>query len=156
MKKIATALAAISILLLSCAKNNSGYTPCTDVSPASEDSTMRAFCQKDTITAVKDTFGLYYQVITPGTGAVPNLNSIVSVRYTGSLLNGTVFDKEDSTISFPLNSVIAGWQIGIPYIKKGGHIKLIIPSAYAYGCTGYASIPPNAILYFDIQLMDVH
>jgi len=54
-----------------------------------------------------------------------------------------------------LSSLIEGWKIGIPLIKKGGRIKLIIPSALAYGCTGYASIPPNTPLYFDVTLTDV-
>jgi FKBP-type peptidyl-prolyl cis-trans isomerase len=52
--------------------------------------------------------------------------------------------------------VIDGWKIGLPLIKKGGRIKLIIPSALAYSCTGAGtSIPPNTPLYFDVTLNDV-
>jgi len=51
--------------------------------------------------------------------------------------------------------VISGWQIGIPLIQKGGFIKLIIPSALGYGCRGTGPIPGDAIIYFDIQLLDV-
>ena len=47
-------------------------------------------------------------------------------------------------------------KIGLPLIKKGGHIKLVIPSSLAYGCSGYGTIPPNTPLFFDINLIDFH
>ena len=50
---------------------------------------------------------------------------------------------------------IEGWKIGIPLIKKGGKLKLIIPSALAYGCNDISGIPGNSILFFDIDLIDV-
>jgi len=50
--------------------------------------------------------------------------------------------------------LIAGWQIGLPLIHKGGEIKLIVPSSLAYGC-GNGPLPANSILYFDIHLVDV-
>ncbi len=156
MKKILVGLFSISILVASCGKTGESIQTCTNATPASEDSTMQAFCTKDTITATKDPSGLYYQVITPGVGPAITLNSTVSVTYTGSFLDGTIFDKETSPVTFPLSSVIAGWQIGIPYVKAGGHIKLVVPSTYAYGCNGEApSIPPNSILYFDVTVVSV-
>jgi FKBP-type peptidyl-prolyl cis-trans isomerase FkpA len=155
MKKILAGLFIVSIILVSCVKQSSGT--CNDILPASEESTILAFCKTDTITATKDSSGLYYQIITPGTGTTPTITSKITVTYTGYLLNGTVFDQENTTPqTFPLAGVIPGWQLGIPYIKSGGHIKLVIPSAYAYGCVGAApTIPPNSILYFDIQLVSV-
>jgi FKBP-type peptidyl-prolyl cis-trans isomerase FkpA len=72
------------------------------------------------------------------------------------LLDGRVFDQQaDATkTGWVLGSLIAGWQIGLPLIQKGGEIKLIIPSSLGYGCDNGA-LPPNSILYFDIHLVDV-
>ena len=156
MKSVLTGLFVLSAILISCGKTTPDSNNCNDVAPSSEDSTMLAFCKKDTITATKDPNGLYYQIIAPGTGTTPTITSKITVTYTGYLLNGTIFDQENAPQTFPLAGVIPGWQLGIPYIKSGGHIKLVIPSAYAYGCVGAApSIPPNSILYFDIQLVNV-
>jgi FKBP-type peptidyl-prolyl cis-trans isomerase FkpA len=105
--------------------------------------------------ATKHISGMFYEIINPGTGNTPSANSKVSVTYTGKLLNGTQFDQATTPVSFYLGQVIEGWQIGIPLIKKGGSIKLIIPSSYGYGCNSYSTIPGNSILFFDVALIDV-
>ena len=64
--------------------------------------------------------GLYYVITSQGTGAQPNANSNVTVYYKGSLKDGTIFDQSATTgTTFNLNSVIKGWQEGIPFFKKG-------------------------------------
>jgi len=152
MKKIAVAVLVIVSVFYSCAKKEMG---CTPVSPESEESQIKAYATANNIQATRHTSGMYYQIIDSGAGATPVNNSTVTATYTGKLLNGTTFDS--GTGSFPLYRVIEGWQIGIPLIKKGGKIKLIIPSSYAYGCNGspQGGIPSNAVLYFDINLVDV-
>jgi FKBP-type peptidyl-prolyl cis-trans isomerase FkpA len=100
--------------------------------------------------------GLYYVVNTPGSGAQPTINSSVTVVYKGYLTNGTVFDQSPgSGATFPLSSVIQGWQEGIPLFKKGGAGILLIPSALGYGAQGSGSIPPNSVIIFDINLVGV-
>jgi FKBP-type peptidyl-prolyl cis-trans isomerase len=79
----------------------------------------------------------------------------VATVYTGKLLNNTQFDASANPVSFLLNGVIKGWQIAIPLIRKGGRIKMVIPSSLAYGCNGSGSIPPNSPLYFEVTLTDV-
>jgi FKBP-type peptidyl-prolyl cis-trans isomerase FkpA len=137
----------------SCAKEKG----CTQQDPSLEKTAIVDFCASNTITYTQDPSGIFYQIITPGTGTQPTTSSRVFMYYTGKYLNGTIFDQlSDPTRSgWTLSSLIEGWKIGIPLIKKGGRIKLIIPSALAYGCTGYASIPPNTPLYFDVTLTDV-
>jgi FKBP-type peptidyl-prolyl cis-trans isomerase FkpA len=99
---------------------------------------------------------MYYQIVNPGSGATPNINSILSVRYTGTLTDGTVFDSQTvNPVSFQLNQVILGWQVGLPLIQKGGVIRLIIPSSMGYGCQANGPIPANSILYFEVELVDV-
>lgn len=100
--------------------------------------------------------GLYYVINEPGSGAQPNINSKVTVKYSGNLIDGTVFDSSgNSGISFNLNSVIQGWQEGIPYFKKGGKGFLLIPSALGYGSQATEKIPANSVLVFEIELLDV-
>ncbi|MBO9563352.1 MAG: FKBP-type peptidyl-prolyl cis-trans isomerase [Niastella sp.] len=114
---------------------------------------MLTYISANGITATKHPSGMYYQIINAGSGATPTINSTVQVTYVGKFTDNTSFDS--GTTSFPLNGVIEGWQIGIPLIKKGGKIKLIIPPALAYGCNDYRGIPGNSILVFDVDLLDV-
>lgn len=135
-----------------CSKQEKG---CMTVEPKAEEPQILAYAKADSINVTKHSSGIYYQIINPGSGATPSQNSNVSVTYIGQLLNGTTFDQRTTPISFNLARVIEGWQIGIPLIKNGGRIKLIIPSAYAYGCNGSGSIPGNSVLFFDVTLINV-
>jgi FKBP-type peptidyl-prolyl cis-trans isomerase FkpA len=99
--------------------------------------------------------GLYFVDEETGTGGNPTQSSTVRVAYRGYFTNGEVFDESDTDgIVFGLNQVISGWTIGIPYFKKGGKGKLLIPSALAYGSNPPGGIPPNSVLIFDIHLID--
>jgi FKBP-type peptidyl-prolyl cis-trans isomerase len=96
-----------------------------------------------------------------GTGAEATAGSTVSVSYTGTLDNGTVFDstaKDGGTpFSFQLGAgqVIKGWDTGVVGMKVGGTRKLVIPPSLAYGDQATGSIPPNSTLTFVIQLLSV-
>ena len=121
-----------------------------------DDTLITEFIAKNSIVAIKHSSGIYYQIISEGTGARPSLTNEVTVGYTGKLLNGNVFDKSNPTATFVLNRLIVGWQIGIPLIKKGGSIRLIVPSGLAYGNSSPgAGIPKNAVLDFTVDLIDV-
>lgn len=139
------------LMLASCMKDKG----CTPVQPAAEKNQIVNYANANSIAATEHASGLHYQVIAPGAGITPHYNSTVTVNYVGKLLNGTTFDSSTAPISFRLDQVIEGWGVGIPLIKKGGRIKLIIPSAMAYGCNGRSPIPENAILYFDVELLNV-
>jgi len=147
-----------SVILFSetgCIKSTTPQS-CTPKSVSSEEPTILAYASANGITATRDASGLYYQVITPGTGGAPSATSKVFVTYTGTLLDGTVFDQQTNAAQtgWVLGSLIQGWAVGLPLIQKGGEIKLIVPSSMAYGCNG-GSLPANAILYFDVHLVDV-
>ncbi|WP_317898867.1 FKBP-type peptidyl-prolyl cis-trans isomerase [Aurantibacillus circumpalustris] len=101
--------------------------------------------------------GLYYVIQTQGSGVQPTVNSTVKVNYKGYLTDGSVFDYSKSGgYSTLLTQVIQGWQEGIPYFKKGGKGILLIPSRLGYGAQGAGTIPPNSVLIFDIELLDVN
>ncbi len=145
-------------IIVSCSKSTAdGFSQCSGPTAASDSSTLLAFAKKDTITAVADTSWLYYQIINQGTGASPISTSKITVTYIGELMNGSVFDSAgaSSPLTIPLDSLILGWQYGLQKIQVGGRIKLLIPSALAYGCSGFGNIPPNTPLYFDITLLGV-
>jgi FKBP-type peptidyl-prolyl cis-trans isomerase len=158
MKKIVAALSLSFTLIFTggCLKSSDSNT-CTPKTVQSEQAQIVAYAAANGITATAHSTGLYYQVTNTGSGATPTLSSKVFVTYTGKLTNGTVFDSQtNATLTgWTLGSLIAGWQIGIPLIQKGGSIKLIVPSSMAYGCQGVGTIPANSILYFEITLVDV-
>lgn len=107
--------------------------------------------------------GLHYVVLKPGSGATPETGDVVKVHYTGKLLDGKVFDSSidnpqtgGKPIDFQVGvgMVIPGWEEGIMMMKKGEKRTLIIPSGLGYGAEGSGPIPANAVLLFDVELVD--
>lgn len=122
-----------------------------------DDNAINSYLSSKQLTAVKDPSGLYYITTVTGTGTAPTVASTVEVKYKGSLINGTVFDQTatDKTFTYALSGLILGWQIGIPLMKEGGKATLLIPSRLGYGGSNLGAIPPNSVLIFDIELIDV-
>jgi FKBP-type peptidyl-prolyl cis-trans isomerase FkpA len=101
--------------------------------------------------------GLIYQQIKAGTGAKPKAKDIVKVHYTGSFIDGKVFDssvERGQPVEFPLDKVIPCWTEGLTMMKIGGKAKLICPSDIAYGDRGNPVIPGGATLVFEVELLD--
>lgn len=102
--------------------------------------------------------GLQYSIVKEGTGATPKLTDTVVCHYKGTLVDGTEFDssyKRNQPAEFPVNGVIEGWTEALQLMKVGGQWKLYIPANLAYGPQGRPGIPPNAVLLFDIELLDI-
>jgi len=103
--------------------------------------------------------GLVYIESTAGSGASPAATDSVTVHYTGTLRDGTVFDSSRSRgepATFPLNRVIPCWTEGLQKMKVGGKATLVCPSDIAYGDRGSPpSIPPGAVLVFDVELLGI-
>ena len=102
--------------------------------------------------------GLCYEIAAPGTGPAPKPTDTVTVHYTGTLIDGTVFDSSvarNEPVSFPLNQMIPGWVEGLQKIAKGGKIRLFIPPDLAFGDDARPGIPPSSTLMFDIELIDI-
>ena len=119
---------------------------------------IRSFLVANNITAVKDTSGVFYQVITPGSGNITYSGyTYFTANYKGKLLNGTTFDSTavNSPIKAYLGNMIPGWQIGLQKIQKGGKIRLFVPSYYGYGNQQRGPIPANSVLDFTIELLDL-
>tara|TARA_B110000285_G_C15117299_1_gene614884 strand:+ start:382 stop:1083 length:702 start_codon:yes stop_codon:yes gene_type:complete len=103
--------------------------------------------------------GLQYEILTEGNDVKPVDADKVTVHYTGTLLDGTVFDssvERGEPASFPLNGVIKGWTEGLQYMGIGAKYKFYIPSDLAYGPRGAGGqIGPNATLIFEVELISI-
>jgi len=102
--------------------------------------------------------GLQYEVVQAAEGAKPVAADTVKVHYTGTLTDGTVFDssvERGEPIEFPLNRVIPGWTEGVQLMSVGSKFRFTIPSELAYGDRDMGTIPPNSVLVFDVELLDV-
>jgi FKBP-type peptidyl-prolyl cis-trans isomerase len=124
-----------------------------------EDFTIKKYLESNSLTGfTKTTTGLYYKIGQPGTGSPITTDSTIVANYTGKLLNGTIFDRAvaGSEATFTLNSLVKGWRQGVPLIKQGGSIRLIVPSSLGYGLDGSSpAIPAFSVLDFDITVTDV-
>ncbi len=99
-----------------------------------------------------------------GTGAEVVSGKKIAVYYKGWLTDGQVFDQSQTNEKGELQpfiftpgarEVIGGWEEGILGMKVGGIRRLVLPPVAAYGEAGQGSIPPNSVLIFDIQLLEV-
>ncbi|MGV3591192.1 MAG: FKBP-type peptidyl-prolyl cis-trans isomerase [Gammaproteobacteria bacterium] len=106
--------------------------------------------------------GLQYSVVEEAADAnapMPKETDTVSVHYTGTLVDGTVFDssvERNEPATFPLNGVIPGWTEGLQLMKVGSKYRFFIPSELAYGEQGAPPvIPPNSTLIFDVELLSI-
>jgi len=164
---------SLLVLLLSvssCLNNDSNDDYLADLerqaaqAKIDDEATIQKYLAANKITKFdKRASGLYFVQDTTalGTGDYPKAGQTVSVRYTGYFFNtpATAFDASGAT-PFPftlgIGKVIAGWDEGIALLKKGGKGTLLVPSALAYGVFGAgSSIPPNAPLRFEVELVDI-
>ena len=105
--------------------------------------------------------GLRYTDLAPGEGAEAKAGDVVSVHYTGWLVNGTKFDSSrDRNVPFRFKlgsgQVIKGWDEGVAGMKIGGKRRLVIPSELGYGRRGAGGvIPPDAVLIFEVELLGI-
>jgi FKBP-type peptidyl-prolyl cis-trans isomerase len=83
------------------------------------------------------------------------------VKYAASFVNSEgikqELDKSDPTATYAVKDVIAGWQNILPLMKEGDHWQVFVPASLAYGIPGSngGEIPKNAVVIYDMELVDV-
>ncbi len=117
---------------------------------------IKQYLADHNLTADSTASGLRYIITQEGTGGHPGVQSTVTVKYKGYLTDGSVFDETTGgkSATFALTQVIAGWQEGIPLLKKGGKGTFLLPSYLGYGPSGSGPIPPNTVLIFEVDLIN--
>ncbi len=108
---------------------------------------------------IKTASGIGITTLKAGTGAQPKASDNVKVHYRGVLANGSEFDSSyarGQAAVFPLNRVIPCWTEGVQTMKVGGKARLVCPPQLAYGGRGVpGTIPPDATLTFEVELLDI-
>ena len=108
-----------------------------------------------------ETQGVMVKILTKGSGVGAKNGDNVLVHYVGKLADGSQFDSSvDKNIPFPFllgaGRVIKGWDIGVVGMKVGEKRMLTIPPELAYGANGFLTIPPNATLTFEVQMIKIN
>ncbi len=102
--------------------------------------------------------GLQYRVIKEGSGRKPKASSMVTVHYSGKLIDGTEFDssyQRNQPVQFRLDGVIKGWTEGLQLMTPGSKYELVIPSELGYGPRGNQKIPGGSVLVFEVELISI-
>lgn len=116
------------------------------------------------ITAEVTPTGIYYQVLRRGNGVKAENGKTVKVHYLGKFLDGQIFDSSYATgqpyvfrvgATTDQNSPIKAWHQALPLMHQGDELRIYVPSGLAYGRFGSRTIPPNANLMFDMDLLEV-
>jgi FKBP-type peptidyl-prolyl cis-trans isomerase FklB len=103
--------------------------------------------------------GLQYKILTTGKGVKPVLTDKVSVKYRGTLINGTEFDSTEKNggkpAEFGVGGVVKGWTEALQLMTTGSKWQLFIPSELGYGERGSRNIEPNSALIFEVELLEI-
>lgn len=106
---------------------------------------------------VETASGLQYKIIKEGTGPKPGPSDLVLVQYEGRLQDGTVFDTtktDGKPRALPVSGTIAGWAEGLQLMNKGSKYRFWLPPQLGYPQGAGNVIPPDAVLIFDVELVD--
>ena len=122
------------------------------VNLAKEEAFLADNAKKDGVQTTES--GLQYKLINAGADYKVQPQDTVWVDYKGTLIDGSVFDQNDSTM-FVANRVIKGWTEGLGYLGEGGEATFYIPAELAYGSRGNRGIAPNSTLIFDVKVHKV-
>jgi FKBP-type peptidyl-prolyl cis-trans isomerase FkpA len=160
MKKLLSFLFLITVICyFGCIKTAAPDTPaCTNTLPYSDSTALLKFAG-DSIHPKFDSSGIFYQILDSGSASKPNGYSNVWVEYTAKFITTNAIYDSSSYSNLGGNkagNLIGFLRFGLSKIGTGGRIKLLIPSADAYGCNGFDKVPPNTPLYFDLTLISVY
>jgi FKBP-type peptidyl-prolyl cis-trans isomerase len=136
------------------------YTARTARANAAEATASAEFLEREAAVegTVQSESGMIMQVLVAGEGAQPGPTDEVKVHYHGTLRDGTVFDSSvdrGTPAQFPLDRVIPCWTEAVTQMKIGGKSRIVCPASIAYGSRGMGSIPGDAALVFEVELLEI-
>ncbi|WP_242920971.1 FKBP-type peptidyl-prolyl cis-trans isomerase [Pontibacter liquoris] len=153
----------LSVSFASCGDTVDPYTFDVEGQKKLDEQTIRQYFRLnkvDTTAVVRTSSGLYYLNDVPGTGVQIKAGDEVEVHYIGKFVNNATFDSSydrGDSFSFVVGAgqVIKGWDEGLQLMKVGEEAHLFIPSHLGYGPRGRGSVPPSAVLIFEIKAISV-
>lgn len=119
------------------------------------DKKIKAYEKKHNLNFYRSESGLYYKIIKQGKGDFIKYSDKVSFSYTGKLLNGFIFDRQIKPVTFNVDRLILGWKQVMLELKPGAKVQMIVPPSLGYGNHDLDDIPPNSILYFEMEIKNV-
>jgi FKBP-type peptidyl-prolyl cis-trans isomerase len=108
--------------------------------------------------ARKSPSGAIVVTLQEGTGPSPTASDTVKVHYTGTLVSGRVFDTtvhRGQPADLPLAQTVPCWREAFPMLKTGARARIVCPPELAYGSSGKGGIPANAVLTFEVELLEI-
>jgi FKBP-type peptidyl-prolyl cis-trans isomerase FkpA len=157
-------IALLTLVSFGCKKddNNCSYRISAKTAPANQKDSLRHWLSDQNIQATEHPDGFFFVLNQAGSGKVPNACSNVLFHYTGSFLDGRVFESNPTTgTNMVVGEVVPGLQKTLVLMKSGGSITTYLPPALAYGNSvmrdynGQVIIPAGSYLIFQINLIDV-
>lgn len=120
------------------------------------DQQIRDYLKQENIDCERSDSGLYFKILEPGEGDLIQFKDLVSFKYKGTLLDGTVIDEQlEEPVEFQVNELIGAWKEIMLQLRKGGKAFLVAPPQIGYGDHKLNDIPQNSILVFEMEVVDV-
>lgn len=119
------------------------------------DKRIQDYMKKENVECTKSDSGLYFDIKEQGEGELIQFRDKVSFTYTGSFLDGEVFDEQKEPVEFTVSELIPAWKEIMLQMKKGGKVFLIAPPQLGYGTNELDDIPKSSILVYDLEIVEV-
>jgi peptidylprolyl isomerase/FKBP-type peptidyl-prolyl cis-trans isomerase FkpA len=150
----------LACLVSSCLKSNDTSSSNTAETEAALIKTWKAKMKSTNIAYDSTATKIFYIIDKTKVGTGPNVTTgkTVTVKYTGTFMDGSIFDSSENFTYVHKSSsqrLISGWEEGIELLNKGAKATFLFPSSLAYGNYGYSSIPGYTPLFFVIEVVDI-
>ena len=120
------------------------------------DEQIKSYLEKKNVKCKRNSSGLYYKILEPGTGDFIKFTDVVSFKYKGYFMNGTVFDEQaKKPVEYEVGQLIGAWKEIMLLLKPGGKAFLVAPPSLGYGDRDLEDIPPHSILVFEMEVVSV-
>jgi FKBP-type peptidyl-prolyl cis-trans isomerase len=161
ISKLSLFILLVIVAVSSCKKAEDPYAAYTSESETAKLNEWKAKMKAGNLAYDSTATKIYYVIDKTKIGTGPNVTTgnTVTVKYTGTFMDGAIFDSSESFsyVHKPTTGsrMIPGWEEGIELLNKGARATFLFPSVLAYGSSGYYPIPPYSPLFFIIEVVDI-